>query len=381
MVYKGHIVKVPLQDLKVGYQSLRNELLKAVTEVMDSQQYILGPRVAQLEENIAAYCGVSHGIGASSGSDALLLAMLALGAGAGDEVITTPFTFFATAGSIVRVGARPVFVDIDPETFNLDPEKVESAISPKTKAILPVHLFGQIADMENITDVARRHNLFVVEDAAQAIGAKRDGKSAGSFGRVGCFSFYPTKNLGGAGDGGMVVTDDSDLASRLKQLRNHGEESRYQHRTVGINGRMDGLQAAVLLTKFRHLDDWNSRRIENAHYYTPRLENIDGITPPIEDGDCYHIYHQYVIRCKQRDQLRQFLTNREIGSGVYYPLPLHMQPCFSNLGYRVGDFPLAETAAQEVLALPIYPELKRDQQDVVIDAVAEFSRTVGRKGG
>jgi dTDP-4-amino-4,6-dideoxygalactose transaminase len=347
---------------------------------MDSQQYILGPKVAQLEEAVAAYCGVSHGAGVSSGSDALLLALLALGIGQDDEVITTPFTFFATAGSIVRVGARPVFVDIDPYNFNLDPDKVESAVSPKTKAILPVHLFGQIADMENITDIARRHNLSVVEDAAQAIGAERNGKSAGSFGHVGCFSFYPTKNLGGVGDGGMVVTDNDDLATRLKQLRNHGEESRYQHRTVGINGRMDGVQAAVLLTKFRHLDDWNSRRMNNAHYYTPRLENIDGIAPPTEDDGCHHIYHQYVIRCKQRDRLRQFLSDREIGTGVYYPLPLHLQPCFSNLGYRAGDFPIAEAAAQEVLALPVYPELTRDQQDAVIDAIGEFYRNAGHAG-
>ena len=370
-------MKVPLQDLKAGYQPLRTEILQAVTEIMDSQQYILGPKVVQFEEAVAAYCGVLNGVGVSSGSDALLLALLALGVGAGDEVITTPFTFFATAGSIVRVGAKPVFVDINSDTFNLDPEKVESALSARTKAILPVHLFGQIADMDDIMDIARRHDLFVIEDAAQAIGAKRNGESAGSFGHAGCFSFYPTKNLGGSGDGGMVVTDDNDLAARLKQLRNHGEESRYQHQIVGINGRMDGLQAAVLLTKFRHLDDWNSFRINNAHYYTPLLQNIDGITPPKEEDGCYHIYHQYVIRCTQRDRLRQFLTDREIGSGIYYPLPLHLQPCFSNLGYHAGDFPVAETASKDVLALPIYPELTREQQDAVINAIREFSETVG----
>jgi len=333
--------------------------------------------VAQLEETIAGYCGVEYGIGVSSGTDALLLALMALGVGRGDEVITTPFTFFATAGSIVRVGAKPVFVDINPDTFNLDAEKIEAAISPKTKAIMPVHLFGQIADMKTISDIARLHNLHVIEDAAQAIGARQNGKPAGSFGHAACFSFYPTKNLGGAGDGGMVVTNDQAIAARLKQLRNHGEESRYQHRTVGINGRMDGIQAAVLLVKFKYLDEWNSRRINHAHYYTPRLKNIQGVIPPVEVATSTHIYHQYVIRCGQCDRLRQFLTDREIGSGIYYPLPLHLQPCFAILGYHPGDFPVAETAAQEVLALPIYPELTREQQDTVIGAIGEFYRTVG----
>jgi len=368
-------VKVPLQDLKAGYQSVRSEILQSVTEVMDSQQYILGPKVAELEATVASYCGVGHGIGVSSGTDALLLALMALDVGHGDEVITTPFTFFATAGSIVRVGANPVFVDINPDTFNLNAGKIEAAISPKTKAIMPVHLYGQIAEMERIMNIAHRHKLHVIEDAAQAIGARRNGNPAGSFGHAACFSFYPTKNLGGAGDGGMVVTNDQALAERLKQLRNHGEESRYQHRTVGMNGRMDGIQAAVLLAKFKHLDDWNSRRIENAHYYTPRLKNIAGVVPPSELPNSTHIYHQYVIRCRQRDRLRQFLTDRGIGSGIYYPLPLHLQACFANLGYHAGDFPAAETATQEVLALPIYPELTREQQDMVIDAITDFHRT------
>ena len=377
--YRKDVVRVPLQDLTAGYRPLRDDILHAVAEVMDAQQYVLGPKVAQLEDEIADWCGVSHGVGVSSGSDALLLALMALGVGKGDEVITTPFSFFATAGSIVRVGARPVFVDIDPVMYNIDTHRIEGAISPKTKAILPVHLFGQIACMEEILDIAKRHNLFVIEDAAQAIGAKRNGKPAGSFGDAACLSFYPTKNLGGAGDGGMVVTDREDIAVKIKQLRNHGEEARYQHRTVGINGRMDGIQAAVLLTKLQHLDQWNSQRVENAHYYTPKLENIPGLDPPVEEENCYHIYHQYVAHCEQRDELRQYLNEHGVGSGVYYPLPLHLQPCFADLGYHSGDFPITEEACRRVLALPIFPELTRAQQDIVIAEITEFYGSTGGK--
>jgi dTDP-4-amino-4,6-dideoxygalactose transaminase len=313
----------------------------------------------------------------SSGSDALLLALMALGIKRGDEVITTPFTFFATAGSIVRIGAKPVFVDIDPETFNIDPGKIEAALSEKTKAIIPVHLYGQIAEMDDINSIANKHQLVVIEDAAQAVAALYHGKPAGSLGDAACFSFYPTKNLGAAGDSGMVVTDREDIANRLKQLRQHGEDSRYLHATVGINGRMDGIQATVVLTKLPFLNQWNQKRIENARYYTSNLKNIKQITVPVEKEYNFHVYHQYVIRCQQRDQLRHFLSENEIGSGVYYPKPLHLQPCFSSLGYNPGDFPNAEAASKEVLALPVFPELTHQQQDMVIESIKEFYRNSG----
>jgi dTDP-4-amino-4,6-dideoxygalactose transaminase len=302
---------------------------------------------------------------------------MALGVSQDDEVITTPFTFFATAGAIVRVGAKPVFVDIDPETFNIDPEKIEAALTPNTKAIIPVHLYGQVAEMDKITSIAREHNLMVIEDAAQAVAALYHDKPAGSFGNAACFSFYPTKNLGSAGDAGMVVTDREDVATRLKQLRQHGEDSRYLHATVGINGRMDGIQAAVLLTKLSHLDRWNQKRIEHARHYTSSFQDIDQVTPPVKKDYNHHVYHQYVIRCQQRDQLRQFLNEHEIGCGVYYPMPLHLQPCFTGLGYKPGDFPNAEAASNEVLALPVFPELTRVQQDVVIKTIGEFYRING----
>lgn len=370
-------MKVPLQDLNAGYRTIRSELIQAVSDLLDSQQYVLGPKVTQLEMALANLCHVTYGVGVSSGSDALLLALMALGVTQGDEVITTPFTFFATAGAIVRVGAKPVFVDIDPETFNIDPGKIEAALTANTKAIMPVHLYGQIAEMHEITSVAQKHNLMVIEDAAQAVTALHHDKPAGSFGDAACFSFYPTKNLGAAGDSGMVVTDREDVAARLKQLRQHGEDSRYLHATVGINGRMDGIQATVLLTKLSHLDRWNQKRIEHARHYNTALQNIEQVTPPLEQDYNYHVYHQYVIRCQQRDRLRQFLSEHEIGSGVYYPTPLHLQPCFANLGYNPGDFPNAEAASKEVLALPVFPELTREQQDAVIENIEKFYRSAG----
>ncbi len=370
-------MKVPLQDLNAEYKTIRSEIVQAVSDVLDSQQFVLGPKVAQLEEKIAGLCHVSYGVGVSSGSDALLLALMALGIKQGDEVITTPFTFFATAGSIVRIGAKPVFVDIDPETFNIDPGKIEAALTANTKAIMPVHLYGQIAEMDDITSIAQKHQLVVIEDAAQAVAALYHDRPAGSFGDAACFSFYPTKNLGAAGDAGMVVTDREDVANRLRQLRQHGEDSRYLHTTVGINGRMDGIQAAVLLIKLSFLDRWNQKRIENARHYTSNLQHIEQVTAPAVKEYNYHVYHQYVIRCKQRDQLRQFLTEHEIGSGVYYPMPLHLQPCFSDLGYRPGDFPNAEAASKEVLALPVFPELARQQQDIVIETIKEYYRNSG----
>ncbi len=369
---------VPLIDLKAQYGKLRDELRAAVDAVLDSQHFILGPEVQALEEEIAAYCGADHGVGVSSGTDALLVALMALDIGPGDEVITTPFSFFATAGVIHRLGAKPVFVDIDPLTFNLDPAGLADAISPRTKAIMPVHLYGQTADMDPIVAAACEVGVPVVEDAAQAIGADYRGRRAGVLGFVGCFSFFPTKNLGGFGDGGMVTTNDTDLAKRLRSLRNHGFAERYYNREVGGNFRLDALQAAVLRVKLRHLESWHEARRRNAARYrelfaASGLTTPDGpVTLPHEAGYGRHIYHQFVIRCSRRDELQAHLGERGIGSAVYYPVALHLQECFRHLGGAAGDFPAAEQAAREVLALPIYPELGEDGIAEVVEAVRTF---------
>ncbi len=372
-------MKVPLLDLKAQYATLRHEMLAAVGEVLESQQFILGPAVARLEEEVARYCGCRFGVGVSSGTDALLCALMALGVGPGDEVITTPYTFFATAGAIWRLGARPVFVDIEPETFNIDSSRVAAAVSDKTRAIVPVHLFGQVADMGPILDVARRGNLAVIEDAAQAIGAsaksagpdKSDGK-AGSFGTVGCLSFFPSKNLGGLGDGGMLVTNDAELAERLACFRNHGAKPKYYHSWVGGNFRLDTIQAAGLLVKLKHLDGWSARRRANAARYDVLLAGVpEVVTPKVRPGNV-SIYNQYVIRVPSRDALRAFFSEQGIGTEVYYPVALHMQKCFDALGHKPGDFPQAERAAAESLALPIYPELTDEQLRYVADKIKEF---------
>ncbi|NIL96066.1 MAG: aminotransferase class V-fold PLP-dependent enzyme [Planctomycetales bacterium] len=377
---------VPLIDLQAQWATIGQEVLQAIERVAASQQLILGPEVQALEEELAAFIGCSHAIGVSSGTDALLLALIALDIQAGDEVVTTPFTFFSTGGSIARLGARPVFVDIQPDTFNLDPDPLAAAITSRTRAILPVHLFGQIAEMDPIQQIARDRNLPVIEDAAQAIGADYHGRSAGTCGDIGCFSFYPTKNLGGLGDGGLVTTDRSDLNERLRLLRNHGFRPKYHAREVGGNFRLDALQAAALRVKLQYLDRWNRARADNADVYRRLLRDAqlssDRVTPgkvvvPVEPADRRHIYHQFVIRvtADQRDPLRAWLADRGIGTEIYYPVPLHLQECFAGLGYRAGDFPVAEAAAAQSLALPIYPELTVAMQQRVVEAIAGFFAT------
>lgn len=367
-------MNVPLLDLQSQYALLRDELREAVERVMESQRFVLGDEVRKLEASLAAYTETKHAIGCASGSDALLLALMALDVGSGDEVITTPFTFFATAAAITRLGARPVFVDIDYATYNLDTSQVEAAITSKTKAIMPVHLYGLCAEMDPLLELSKRHNIPIVEDAAQAIGATDRGEKAGSMGAIGCFSFYPTKNLGGAGDGGLLTTNDDDLAQRLRRLRTHGGANEYEHSEVGINSRLDELQAAVLNVKFPQLDQWSNERANKAAVYDELLDDIpfELITPSIRD-DARHIYHQYVIRVPQhRDALMEHLKANGVGTKVYYPIPLHRQECFAYLGYKEGDFPESERAARETLALPVYPELTQAQQTYVAETIANF---------
>lgn len=364
-------MKVPLLDLKTQFASLREEILTSVTEVLESQVCIGGPKVAELEHKIAAVSDLKCAVGVSSGTDALLCSLMALGIGAGDEVITTPFTFFATAGCIARVGATPVFVDIDPRTFNIDPNLIEAAVTPRTKAIMPVHLFGQLCDMDPIMDIATRRGLHVIEDAAQSISATYRGRKAGSIGTVGCFSFFPSKNLGGAGDGGMIVTNDEDLGKRIALFRNHGAKPKYYHKFVGGNFRLDPIQAAVLLVKLPHLDSYSEARRKNASYYNSCFRGENVVTPYIAP-ECVSIYNQYMIRVSARDELLAKLKAEEIGTEVYYPVPLHLQECFRSLGYRPGDLPESERAAAEVLALPVYPELPEASRRFVAETVLAF---------
>lgn len=372
-------VRIPLLDLRAQYETIRAEIEDAVRRVFESQQFILGPDVAALEEEAAAYCGVRHAVGCGSGTDALLLALRALDIGPGDEVLTTPFTFFATAGAIANVGARPVFADIDPQTFNLDPVRVRETLErhPRIKALMPVHLFGLCADMDPLLELACQRGIAVIEDAAQAIGAEYKGRRAGSMGAIGCFSFFPTKNLGGAGEGGILTTNDSALAERLRALRVHGSRVRYFHDEVGTNSRLDTLQAAVLRVKLRHLDDWTARRAELASLYRETLASLGApvIPPPLPSYPARHVYHQFVIRAPRRDGLRQRLAEDGIGSEVYYPLPLHLQRCFAPLGYAEGAFPVSEAAAREVLALPVYPELSPAAVRAVCESIARFYLT------
>jgi dTDP-4-amino-4,6-dideoxygalactose transaminase len=368
-------MQVPLIDLKPQYDALRDEMSAAVARVFESQHFILGEDVRRLEEEVADYCGAKHAVGCGSGSDALLLALMALDIGAGDEVVTTPFTFFATAGAIARAGARPVFVDIEPRTYNIDPARIEAAITGRTRAVMPVHLYGQCAEMDEILDVAERHNLPVIEDAAQAIGAEDRGRRAGSMGALGCFSFYPTKNLGAAGEAGIITTDDEDLAARLRRLRAHGGATEYQHEELGFNSRLDTLQAAVLRVKLPHLDSWSQGRRERAETYTRLLEDAglaELVTPPFVREDALHIFHLYIIRTparESRDALIEHLRACGVGTKVYYPVPMHLQQCFAYLGHREGDFPRAEAAASQTLALPIYPELTEEQQAYVVESI------------
>jgi dTDP-4-amino-4,6-dideoxygalactose transaminase len=364
-------MKVPFLDLKAQFSTIREEILAAVTDVLDSQICIGGPKVAELEHEVAAMSGCKYAVGVSSGTDALLCSMMALDLGSGDEVITTPFTFFATAGSIVRTGATPVFADIDPQTYNINPALIENLITSRTKAIVPVHLFGQMCDMDAIMEVARKYGLFVIEDAAQSITATYKGCKAGSIGTVGCFSFFPSKNLGAAGDGGMIVTNDEMLYNRLAVMRNHGAKPKYFHKYVGGNFRLDPIQAAILTVKLPHLEEWSAARRRNAEYYDRRFEGTSlGI--PVIRPECVSIYNQYVIRVENRDSLKAKLKSEGIETEIYYPRSLHEQECFDSLGYARADFPESVDAAAQVLALPIYPELTDEMLQSVADCVLAF---------
>jgi len=362
---------VPLLDLPAQYAEYRDEMEQEVIEVLRSGRYIKGPKVVELEEKLAQYCGTSRAVGCASGTDAILLALMELGIGPGDEVITTPYTFFATGGCISRLGARPVFVDIDRRTYNIDPELIEPAITERTRAIVPVHLYGQCADMDPILAVAGRHDIPVIEDAAQAIGASYKGRPAGSMGKMGCFSFFPSKNLGGCGDGGMITTNDETCAERLTILREHGARPKYFHKVIGLNSRLDALQAAIVLVKLPHLEGWHRGRIRNAELYREKLAGLPLGLPYVME-ECRSIYNQFVIRLDARDGLREFLASRGIGNEIYYPVPLHRQECYAELGYAEGSLPEAEAAARETLALPIYPQLTEEQIDEVAGAVREY---------
>ncbi|MFH0882224.1 MAG: DegT/DnrJ/EryC1/StrS family aminotransferase [bacterium] len=366
---------VPLLDLKAQYRTIREEIEHEIAEVLESQYFILGPKVVELEGQIAKYCHANHAVGVSSGTDALIIALMSEGLGAGDEVVTAPFTFFATAGSIHRVGARPVFVDIDPVTFNIDPSGIEAAITGKTRVIIPIHLFGQMADMDPILELAGARNLAVIEDAAQAIGSEDKGRRAGSLGAYGCFSFFPSKNLGGAGDGGIVTTQDDARHEKLVKMRVHGGVQMYHHEFVGGNFRIDALQAAVVKVKLKYLDSWTEGRRKNAMIYDRLLTDAGllekGVVLPRVVGS-RHIFNQYTLRVPNRDGLVSHMKEKGVGCSVYYPVPMHLQECFGYLGYKEGDFPESEKAAREVISLPIYPELTEAQLEEVVVTVTEF---------
>ncbi len=378
--------KINFVDLKISFQPIKDEIYKAIEDVMESQYFILGPKVDEFEKNITSYCHVKHSIGCASGTDAIILALAASDIGEGDEVITTPFSFFSTASSITKVGAKPVFVDIEPGTFNIDPIKIENALTLRTKAIIPVHLFGQMSAMNTIMEIAGQKNLIVIEDAAQALGAEYfqeasgKWKKAGTFGDMGCFSFFPTKNLGGFGDGGMVVTKNDELADKLRILRVHGSEKKYFHKLIGWNSRLDAIQAAVLNVKLKYLDQWSSKRRVNADRYDTLLKESgliesEAIQIPMRFQKSSHIFNQYTITAKSRDQLLEYLSSKQIGAEIYYPVPLHLQECFSFLNYKKNDFPISEKAAEEVLSLPIYPGLPPEHQETIISTIKAFYKS------
>lgn len=365
-------MNVPLLDLKRQWQTIREEALRRVTQVLDEQSCILGPAVADLEKGIATYTGVPHAVGCASGTDAILLGLRALGVGAGEEVITSPYTFFATAGATVNAKGRPVFVDIEHDSFNLDVRQIESVLTPRSRVIMPVHLYGQCADMDTINAIAKKHGLKVLEDAAQSLGAEDKGRRAGSMGDIGAFSFYPSKNLGGVGDGGMMSCRDADLAERLKSLRTHGGKKRYYHDEVGWNSRLDSLQAAVLSVKLPLLDRWSAARQANAAFYDSALAGIDGVkTPPVGAGK-RHIYNQYILRVAKRDELMKHLGDRGVGTAIYYPLSLHEQVCFKDLGYKQGQFPESEKACKENLSIPVHPEMTDAERAWVVESIRAF---------
>ena len=374
-------MQVPLLDLKAQHAPLRQEIEAAIGRVLDNCQFILGPEVAALEQQIAEYSQAKHCIGVSSGSDALLVSLMALDIGPGDEVITTPYTFFATAGAVARLGAKPVFVDIDPVTYNIDPARIEEKVTARTKAILPVHLYGQCADMQPILDIATQHGLGVIEDAAQAIGAEYRGRRAGSMGTAGCFSFFPSKNLGAFGDGGAVVTNDDDFAEKTRRLRLHGSKPKYHHKVIGGNFRLDAIHAAVLQVKLKHLDTWTSTRQRNARRYDSLFAaaqlagSLVGLPVIVEDR---HIFNQYVVRLPDRDAVKQHLSEQGIGSEIYYPVSMHEQECFSYLGYQPEDLPESHRAAEETLALPCYPEITAEQQQYVVDTIRQYYQSCGQ---
>ncbi len=384
-------MNVPLLDLKAQYETIRPEIEQAVRDVMESQHFILGPHVQKCEEAIARYCGSPHAVGVSSGSDALLICLMAEGIGPGDEVITTPYTFFATVGAITRLGATPVFVDIDPVTYNIAADQIAAKVTGRTKAIIPVHLYGQSADMRLVTEVAARHGVVVIEDAAQSLGAEYEGRRSGTIGEYGCFSFFPSKNLGAAGDAGMVITNDPARAEKLAILRGHGSKPKYYHRMVGGNFRLDALQGAIVSAKLQHLDKWTDGRRRNAERYNRLFagsglsvgntrawaEGRDSTSHPLDvvlptEATQRHVFNQYIIRVSSRDALKAHLQQKGIGTEIYYPVPMHAQECFKGLGYRVGDFPESEAAAAHTLALPIYPELTDEQAGYVVESIREF---------
>jgi len=360
---------VPLLDLKPQFDSIRGEVRAAIDRVIESQRFILGPEVEALEREISQYSQCDFGIGVSSGTDALLVALMAIDLKPGDEVITTPYSFFATAGCIARLGATPVFVDIEPQSFNIDPSKIEARITKRTRAIIPVHLFGQMADMDAVVDVARRHDVIVIEDAAQAIGAEKRRRRAGSFGLLTCFSFYPTKNLGAFGDAGMVTTNDGAMAERVRRLRNHGFSSRYYNEVLGGNFRLDEIQAAVLRVKFKYLEQWTEGRRRNARRYVELLSGCDAVRLPTERSGYRHIFNQFVIQTSRRDALMNRFKEKGIGTEIYYPVPLHLQNCFRYLENSEGAFPVSEAASRETLALPIYPELPASDLQLVAQTI------------
>jgi dTDP-4-amino-4,6-dideoxygalactose transaminase len=371
MISTDDVLPIPILDLRSQYAMYKSEVLRAISDVCESQLFALGPAVAAFEEQILTYLGCKYAIGVSSGTDALLVSLMALNIKPGDEVITTPFSFFSTASSIVRLGAKPVFVDVDPDSYNIDASRIEQRITEKTRAIIPVHLFGQAAQMESVMKIAKLHNLHVIEDAAQAIGAVQDGTKCGNFGDFGCFSFYPTKNLGGFGDGGLVTTNNEELAEKVKILRNHGQNPTYFYMMIGGNFRLDGIQGAVLNVKLRYLDQWNERRRQNAALYNKYFIDSPIYSPKIDPNNI-SIYHQYTITALERDRLQKFLSENNIGSAIFYPKPLHLQECFGYLGYKEGDLPVAERLCKEVLSLPVYPELTPGQIEYIAQKALEF---------
>ena len=367
------ITGVPLVDLRRQYHSIKEEIDSAIRDVLESQAFILGPQVKEFENLFASYCNTKHAIGVSSGTDALLLALKSLGIRDGDEVITSPFTFFATVGSICNTGAKPVFVDIEPESFNIRPDLIEKCISKKTKAIIPVHLYGQCADMDPILEIAKKHDIKVIEDSAQSIGAEYKGRKSGSMGDLGCFSFFPSKNLGGLGDGGMVTCNSDELEELIYMLRIHGGNPKNYYPVLGINGRLDTIQASVLIKKLRHIDLWCEKRREKASYYTERMKGLNLVKPKAKKFN-KHVFHLYVIRVQERDRFIEHLRANNIDCAVHYPVPQHLQKCLAYLGYKEGDMPEAERAAKETVSLPIFPEITKEEQDYVIDTIKDFSK-------